>query len=152
MSNGFEKMAAMQESTLREYVVGQAVNLIGRTVTAVLPVDVVSGQINTQNTSLYLEPASSSTVLKTLAKDTPVTILGKEGTMYLVKLADGTEGYINEASITIDKNPRLVGVVTGMKLIDEVPNVIINGRPIPISYIEEVNQTSTDSQAQGGAA
>ncbi len=78
MSSGFQKLADVQELTLREYTVGQAINLIGRTVSAVIPVD---------------EGSSS----------------------------------------------KLTGAVTGMKIVDNVPNVIIGSEVIPLSYIEEVN-------------
>lgn len=37
MSQGFEKLAALQESAFREATVAQAINLIGHEITAVLP-------------------------------------------------------------------------------------------------------------------
>lgn len=151
MSSSFEKLAGMQESTLREFSVGQAINLIGRTVSAVLPEAEIKGKINTESAKLYLEADSESSVIETLPKNTVVTVLGKEGTMLQVKLANGTNGYIDEASFTANDGASLVGVVTGMKIVDNLPNVIVNGKIIPLSYVEQVNLTS-NPQAAGQTA
>lgn len=150
MSNGFENLAAFQESMLREMTVGQAVNMIGRTATAVLPVEQVTGKV-TGGTDLFSLASNDSQVLKSLSDQTAVTVLGTEGDMYKVRLADGTTGYINQNDVELDENPRVTGVVTGMKLVDGVPSVVINGQVISISYIEQVNVTeSTDADTQGG--
>ncbi|PKM80846.1 MAG: hypothetical protein CVU89_11935 [Firmicutes bacterium HGW-Firmicutes-14] len=148
MSKGFENLAQLQESTLREYAIGQAINLIGRTVSVVLPVDEVTGSINSGSAKLYLEADTGSMVIMTLPADTEVTVLSRYGTMYEVEMADRTTGYVEADKLKIDENPRLTGVVTGMKLVDGVPNVIINGEPVPITLIEEV---STAGNEQGGA-
>lgn len=89
MSSGFEKMAAMQEAGFRELSIGQAVNMIGRTVSAVLTSENENGEVSTTN---------------------------------------------------------VTGMVTGMKIVDGNPNVVVNGKDIPISYIEEVKMTSTNTQ------
>jgi flagellar basal-body rod modification protein FlgD len=81
MATGFEKLVTGQDSVLREAAIGQALNLIGRKISAVMPTDPETGTVPDV----------------------------------------------------------LTGIVTGMKLIDNVPNVIVNGKPIPISFIEEVN-------------
>lgn len=81
IATGFSKLASGQDSALREATIGQALNMIGRKVSAIMPADTETGGV-----------------------------------------------------------PELLsGVVTGMKLIDNVPNVIVGGKTIPISYIEEVN-------------
>lgn len=139
MASGFEKLTASQDSVLREATIGQAVNLIGRTVSAVMPTETVTGKIKDPTAKLYFEPNTDSLEIKEVSQNTPVTLLGQEGSMYQVQLADGTTGYVEETAIEVDSNPRLKGVVTGMKLVDSVPNVVINGQIIPISYIEEVN-------------
>ncbi|MHB9093038.1 MAG: flagellar hook assembly protein FlgD [Eubacteriales bacterium] len=141
MTDSVQKLTGMQESTLRELTVGQAVNLIGHTVSAVTPVDNVTGKINTEGTALYSGADKTTMVLAALAKNTPVTILGKEGSMTQVKLANGATGYVEQTSLTPDEIPRIIGVATGMKIVDGVPNVIINGKDIPLSYVEEVNIT-----------
>jgi len=146
---GFEKLAGMQESILRESTIGQAVNMIGKTATAVLLVENITGKVGVNSAKLLAEADETSTLIHNLSKDTVVTILAKEGTMYEVKLANGTAGYIDSDSVKVDANPRLTGVVTGMKIVDGAPNVIINGKEIPISQIEEINQTVTTEQ--GGA-
>jgi len=151
MSSSFEKLAGLQESTLREFSVGQAINLIGRTVSAVLPEAEIKGKINTESAKLYLEADSESSVIETLPQNTVVTVLGKEGTMLQVKLANGTNGYIDGASFTADDSASLVGVVTGMKIVDNLPNVIVNGKIIPLSCIEQVNLAS-NPQAAGQTA
>ncbi|WP_231685178.1 flagellar hook capping FlgD N-terminal domain-containing protein [Phosphitispora fastidiosa] len=138
MSKGFETMAQFQESILRESAVGQAINLIGKTVSAILPVESVTGKINTEQTKLYLEADKNSMTLQTLAKDTPVTVLALEGGMYEVLLQNGTRGYVAEDALTIDDNPRITGVATGMKLIDGSPHVTINGKDVPLTQVEEV--------------
>ncbi len=138
MGNGFQSLAGMQESTLREYTISQAINMIGRTVKAVIPAAEVTGTINLESTNLYLEASNASRLLQVLAKSTAVTLLGKEGQMYQVKLADGTTGYVDEAALTVNEAPSLIGVVTGMKIVDNVPNVIVSGKVVPISLIEEV--------------
>lgn len=89
MSTGFEKMAAMQELGFRELSIGQAVNMIGRIVSAVMTSENENGEVSTTN---------------------------------------------------------VTGTVTGMKIVDGVPNVVVNGREIPISYIEEVKMTSVNTQ------
>lgn len=89
MSSGFEKMATMQELAFREITVGQAVNMIGRTVSAVQTSEDENGEVSTIN---------------------------------------------------------VTGIVTGMKIIDGVPNVVVNGKEIPISYIEEVKAASVNTQ------
>ncbi len=142
MSAGFENLAQVQESILRESAIAQAINLIGKTVSAVLPVDTVTGKINTEQTRLYLEADNTSMTLQTLAKDTPVTVLALEGGMYEVLLEDGSRGYVTEDALTIDENPRIVGVATGMKLIDGVPHVTVNGEDVPITQIEEVRMAA----------
>ncbi len=43
-------------------------------------------------------------------------------------------GYVPET------NEQVRGIVTGMKIADGVPNVIVNAKVIPLSYIEEVKQ------------
>lgn len=92
MSEGFKNLASMQESILRESAVAQAINIIGHSVTAVLP--------------------------------------------------DGNN---------------LTGMATGMKIIDGIPNVIVNGREIPFSYVEQVNRVeqvnpgNEETSQQGGA-
>lgn len=151
MSKGFETLAQLQESTLRESAVGQAINLIGKTVSAILPVESVTGKINTEQTKLYLEADDTSMTLQTLAKDTPVTVLALEGGMYEVLLENGSRGYVAEDALTIDDNPRITGVATGMKLIDGAPYVTINGKDIPITQIEEVKMTAVEAPAEDSA-
>lgn len=140
MSSGFEKMAGAQESMLRESLVAQAVNMIGHTVSAVAPVDKVTGKIKTES-NLYLEANNKSMLIQRLSQNTAVTITGKDGGMYEVQLANGTTGYVEETAVDVDKNPNLVGVVTGMKIVDGVPNLLVNGIEVPISYVEEVKLT-----------
>ena len=215
MSSSFEKLAGLQESTLREFSVGQAINLIGRTVSAVLPTE--TGLINKGSTNVYLKADTSSTILQSLSLNTPVfvigkagkmyevqlangttgyvdttfvtldqtprvtgkisidqtkvyptadntlkeidilsngttvTLLSKEGTMYKIAAVDGTTGYVNESAIKIDDNPSSRGVVTGMKIVDNVPNVIVNGRIIPLSYVEEVTTPPSAGQSAGNS-
>ncbi len=150
MSKGFEKLAAMQESTLREISVGQAVNMIGRTVTAVLPVDTVTGKL-TADTGLYHGPQTGAALIKLLSKETEVTVLEQEGQTMKVMLTDGTTGYIDQAYLKLDDNPTVVGVATGMKVVNGVPYVVVNGKTIPLSLIEQVSQTEANSeQAEGG--
>jgi flagellar basal-body rod modification protein FlgD len=45
LANGFDKLAISQDSILRETVIGQAVNLIGRTVSAVIPANTETGTV-----------------------------------------------------------------------------------------------------------
>jgi len=215
MSSSFEKLAGLQESTLREFSVGQAINLIGRTVSAVLPTE--TGLINKGSTNVYLKADTSSTILQSLSLNTPVfvigkagkmyevqlangttgyvdttfvtldqtprvtgkisidqtkvyptadntlkeidilsngttvTLLSKEGTMYKIAAADGATGYVNESAIKIDDNPSSRGIVTGMKIVDNVPNVIVNGRIIPLSYVEEVTTPPSADQSAGNS-
>ncbi|WP_418790239.1 flagellar hook assembly protein FlgD [Phosphitispora sp. TUW77] len=146
MNKGFEDLAEVQESMLRESTIAQAINLIGKTVSAILPVDMISGKISIEQTGFYLAADDTSMMLQTLGKDTPVTILGSEGQMYKVLLEDGSQGYVAADALTIDDNPRLTGVATGMKLIDGAAYVTINGEDISITQVEEVKLT-----AQGGA-
>lgn len=138
MSAGFEKLVASQDSVLREASIGQAVNMLGRKVSAVVPTETVTGTITDPTAKLYSQDNTDSFVIKEVSKNTPVTVLGQSGTMYQVKLADGTTGYVVRTAIEVNASELLTGVVTGMKLIDNVPNVIVNGQPIPISFIEEV--------------
>ena len=151
MSKGFETMAQFQESILRESAVGQAINLIGKTVSAILPVESVTGKINTEQTKLYLEADKNSIELQTLAKDTPVTVLALEGGMYEVLLENGSRGYVAEDALTIDDNPRITGVATGMKLIDGAPYVTINGKDVPLTQVEEVKMTAVEAPAEDSA-
>lgn len=54
-----------------------------------------------------------------------------------------------------ENNTMVEGFAAGMKLIDGVPHVIVNGKPIPASLVEEVNlipsEAASDNNAQGGA-
>ncbi len=151
MSKGFETMAQFQESILRESAVGQAINLIGKTVSAILPVESITGKINTEQTKLYLEADKNSMTLQTLAKDTPVTVLALEGGMYEVLLENGSRGYVAEDALTIDDNPRITGVATGMKLIDGAPYVTINGKDVPLTQVEEVKMAAAEAPADDTA-
>jgi len=139
ISAGFEKMAAVQEQSLREYAVGQAVNLIGHTVSVILPMEMVTGKVNDGPAKLYLEPDDTSMVVQTIPGNTAFTVTGGSGDMLEIVLANGITGYINEADVTLDDNPRLVGQVTGMKIVDGAPNIVVNGKTVPISLVEEVS-------------
>lgn len=145
MSEGFTNFATLTESMLRETTIAQAVNMIGKTVTAVSPSGTVSGTTLAE-TGLHVSASSDSMVLKTIPADTEVTLVEKEDTMYKVKLSDGTTGYIDANDIEVGEADKITGVVTGMVLVDGIPNVTINGENIPISYIEEVKQ----APSQGG--
>jgi len=151
MSKGFETMAQFQESILRESAVAQAINLIGKTVSAILPVESITGKINTEQTKLYLEADNTSMTVGTLAKDTPVTVLAMEGDMYEVLLENGTRGYVAEDALNIDENPRITGVATGMKLIDGSPHVTINGKDVPLTQVEEVKMAVAEAPAEDSA-
>lgn len=139
MATGFEKLAAAQDSVLRESVIGQAVSLLGRKVSAVMPADTVTGTVKDLSTKLYAQANTGSLVVREIPQDTPVTVLGQNGSMYQIKLADGTTGYVATAALEVNDTATVTGVVTGMKLVDDVLNVIVNGTPIPISYIAEVS-------------
>jgi len=74
-----------------------------------------------------------------ITQDTPMTVLGQVGNMFQVKLADGTTGYVAQTAIEVKATEMLTGLITGMKLIDDVPNVIVDGQTIPVTFIKEVN-------------
>lgn len=139
MANSFENLVISQDSMLRETVIGQAVNLIGRSVSVIMPADTVTGTVKDTSAKLYSQANTDSAVFKVITQDTSMTVLGQSGTMFQVKLADGTLGYVEQAAIEVNATKLLTGVVTGMKMIDNIPNVIVNGQAVPISYIEEVN-------------
>lgn len=144
MSAGFEKLAGMMESTLREFSVGQAINMIGRTVTAVFPTEMVTGKV-TSEAKLYSAANNTSNVIKIVPINTQLVVLAKAGNMFQVQLSTGTTGYINEDYLKVDDVPKETGVVTGMKIVDGLPNVEVNGKVIPISYIETVSQTPVEN-------
>ena len=145
MSQGFENLAAFQESMLRESTVAQAINLIGRNASVVLPVDTVTGEVNTSQAGLYLEADSDAMEIQKLDKDTKITVLAEEGAMFKVQLENGLTGYVKSDQITLDENPRLTGLVTGMKLIDGVPNITIDGKDVPITLVEEVKTSAAET-------
>ena len=139
MAAGFDKMTNSQDSVLRETVIGQAVNLIGRDVSAEMPADTVTGTVKDSSAKLYARADTDSFVVEEITQDTPMTVLGQVGNMFQVKLADGTTGYVAQTAIEVKATEMLTGLITGMKLIDDVPNVIVDGQTIPITFIKEVN-------------
>lgn len=147
MTTSLDQLSGIQQSTLRELTVGQAVNMIGHTVSAVMPSDTITGKISSE-TALYYQADENSPANRTLAKDTAVTMLAQEGNMIKVQLADGTTGYIDGSAFTPDEAPREVGVVTGMKIVDGAPYVTVNGKDIPLSLIEAVNMTEAASTTE----
>ena len=62
----------------------------------------------------------------------------------------------NVTAVLPDGN-NLTGMATGMKIIDGIPNVVVNGKEIPLSYVEQVNraeqvdQSQEETSQQGGA-
>lgn len=147
MVGAIDSLTSISQSTLRESVISQAINLIGKTITAV---NTETGKTSAQ-TSLYSDSDSNSTVTKTVPANTSLTILGEENSMYRVKLSDGSTGYINEQDIELDDTSEITGVVTGMVLVDGTPNVVVNNENIPISNIEQVYQAdNTDTSSSQG--
>jgi len=62
----------------------------------------------------------------------------------------------NVTAVLPDGND-LSGLATGMKVVDGIPNIIVNGSEIPLSYVEQVNrveqaaQSQEETSQQGGA-
>lgn len=97
-----------------------------------------TGTVQGGTVNLRAKASTSSTVVESLAKDTPVTLLGMTGEWYYVSAPSGNTGYIRHDYI----------LLTGSSLIAQgkVSSSAVNYRTGPATSYSVISQLSLDTQ------